>query len=238
MARFVLVHGAFHGGWCWREVTARLRAAGHEVFAPTLTGLGARAHLASPAIALSTHVEDVARLILWEDLQDVVLVGHSYGGMVITGVADRLADRLAALVYLDALVPRDGESALDLQPPERRAAILEEVAANGGWLWPPRTAAFYGVRDPQTQAWVDGRCTPQPFGTLFERLRLAGEPGAGVARRLYVLCTDPPLAYMRRFYERAAATPGWRAIELATGHDAMVTAPEALGRILLDVAED
>jgi pimeloyl-ACP methyl ester carboxylesterase len=173
MATFVLVHGAFHGGWCWRDVAARLRASGHVVFAPTLTGLGERSHLAAPAVDLSTHVRDVVNLLEWEELGELVLVGHSYGGMVITGVADRRPERLAALIYLDALVPQDGQCALDLQPPERRASILEEVAAIGGWLWPPRTAAFYGVRDQRRQAWVDDRCTPQPFHTLLERLRLA-----------------------------------------------------------------
>lgn len=232
MATFVLVHGAFHGGWCWRDVARHLRAAGHDVFAPTLTGLGERRHLATPAVDLATHVDDVAHLIEWEDLRDVVLVGHSYGGVVITGVADRLAERLGELVYLDALVPEDGQSVLDLQPADRRASILEEVAANGGWLWPPRTAEFYGVRDPAQQAWVDGRCTPQPFHTLFERLRLDRPPGGAVARKLYILCTDPPLTYMRRFYDMASATDGWRAMELATGHDAMVTVPEALAQIL------
>jgi pimeloyl-ACP methyl ester carboxylesterase len=236
MAAFVLVHGAFHGGWCWRDVSAHLRAAGHEVFAPTLTGLGERRHLASPAVDLSTHVQDVANLLEWEDLQGVVLVGHSYGGMVITGVADRLAERLAALIYLDAAVPEDGQCVLDLQPPERRESILEEVVANGGWLWPPRTAEFYGVRDPAKQAWVDTRCVPQPFHTLFERLRLDGPPGGKIARKLYIRCTDPPLAHMRRSYDVATSTDGWRAMELATGHDAMVTEPEALAGILADWA--
>jgi pimeloyl-ACP methyl ester carboxylesterase len=233
---FVLVHGAFHGGWCWRDVTAQLRALGHVVFTPTLTGLGERSHLASPAVDLSTHVQDVANVIEWEELRDVVLVGHSYGGMVITGVADRLAERLAALVYLDALVPQDGQCALDLQPPERRESILEEVAANGGWLWPPRTAAFYGVRDPRRRGWVDGKCTPQPFHTLFERLRLEAPPGSKVARKLYILCTDPPLAYMRQFYEWASAAPGWQVTELATGHDAMITQPQILARLLAEWA--
>lgn len=234
MAIFVLVHGAFHGGWCWRDVIAHLRGSGHEAFAPTLTGLGERSHLASPAVGLSTHVCDVANLIEWEDLRGVVLVGHSYGGMVITGVADRLADRLAAVVYLDALLPEDGRSVLDLQPAERRDSILEEVAASGGWLWPPRTAEFYGVRDLAKQAWVDGKCTPQPFHTLFERLRLNGRPGGEGPRKLYILCTEPPLPYMRRFYEWASASDGWHTMELATGHDAMVTEPEALARILID----
>jgi pimeloyl-ACP methyl ester carboxylesterase len=238
MATFVLVHGAFHGGWCWRGVVAPLRAAGHEVFTPTLTGLGERSHLASPAVDLSTHVRDVAGLIEWEELGDVTLVGHSYAGMVITGVAERLADRLAMLVYLDALVPENGQCALDLQPPEPREAILEEVAANGGWQWSPRTAEFYGVRDRARQAWVDGKCTPQPFHTLFERLRLEGPPGGRVARKLYIRCTDPPLAYMRRFYQWASGAPGWQVMELATGHDAMVTEPEALAQILSDWVAD
>jgi pimeloyl-ACP methyl ester carboxylesterase len=236
MATFVLVHGAFHGGWCWRDVTAELRAAGHEVFAPTLTGLGERSHLASPAVDLSMHIRDVANLIEWEDLREVVLVGHSYGGMVITGVADRLADRLAALVYLDALVPQDRQCVLDLQPPERRASILEEVAANGGWFWPCRTAAFYGVPDPARQAWVDGKCTPQPFHTLFERLRLGSPAGGKVSRKLYILCAAPPLPYLRKFYDGAVVSPGWEARELATGHDAMITQPLILAGLLAEWA--
>jgi pimeloyl-ACP methyl ester carboxylesterase len=165
-----------------------------------------------------------------------VLVGHSYGGMVISGVADRLASRLAGLIYLDALVPQDGQCVLDLQPPERRKSILEEVAANGGWVWPPRTGAYYGVRDPAKQAWVDGKCTPQPFHTLFERLRLADPPAEKVARKLYILCTNPPLAYLRKFYEGASDTPGWELKELETGHDAMITQPKVLAGLLAEWA--
>lgn len=234
MATFVLVHGAFHGGWCWRDVVLQLHGAGHAAFAPTLTGLGERSHLRSATVDLSTHVLDVVNLLRWHDLRDVVLVGHSYGGMVITGVADRVAERLASVVYLDALIPADRQSAFDLQPAERRLAILEEVAAHGGLMWPPRSAAFYGVRDPADQAWVDGHCTPQPFGTIFERLRIDGPPAGKVARRLYILCTDPPLPYMRQFYDLAQAAADWQAMELPTGHDAMVTVPERLTEILLE----
>lgn len=237
MATFVLVHGAFHGGWCWRRVARHLRAAGHEVFAPTLTGLGERRHLATPAVDLVTHILDVLNLLEWEDLRKVVLVGHSYAGMVITGVADRAADRLASLVYLDALVPRDAQSFLDLQPPKRREAILEEVVAGTGWQWTPRTAAFYGVTDRDDQAWVDGKCTPQPFATLFRRLHIEGEPGARVARKLYVLCTDPPLPYLRRFFDMARVGDGWTSRELATGHDAMVIVPEQVSQLLIDWAD-
>jgi pimeloyl-ACP methyl ester carboxylesterase len=236
MATFVLVHGAFHGGWCWRRVERCLRAAGHEVFAPTLTGLGERHHLATPAIDLFTHVQDVLNVIEWEDLEEVVLVGHSYAGMVITGVADRAAERLGSLVYLDALVPRDAQSALDLQPAKRREAIVEEVAAGSGWQWTPRTAAFYGVTNLDDQAWVDGKCTPHPFQTLFRRLRINGEPGGQVARKLYILCTDPPLPHMRQFYDMARVTDGWQTTELAAGHDAMVTVPEQLSQLLVDWA--
>jgi pimeloyl-ACP methyl ester carboxylesterase len=234
IATFVLVHGAFHGGWCWRDVTAHLRVAGHEVFAPTLTGLGERSHLASPAVDLSTHIRGIANLIDWEDLRDIVLVGHSYGRMLIIGVAEHLAARLAGLVYLDALVPQDDQCVLDLQPPERRESILEEVAANGGWFWPPRAGAYYGVRDPAKQAWVDGKCTPQPFHTLFERLRLAGPPAEKVARKLYILCTNPPLAHLRKCYEWPSEAPGWEVEELATGHDAMITQRKILAWLLAE----
>lgn len=234
MATFVLVHGAFHGGWCWRDVTTRLRDGGHDVHAPTLTGLGERSHLAGASIDLATHIQDVANLLEWYELREVTLVGHSYGGMVITGVADLMAERLSSLVYLDAVVPGNGQSVLDLQPPDRRAAILDEVAAGGGRFWPPRSAQFYGVQEPTQQAWVDGKCTPQPFLTLCEPVRLDDPPGGKVARKLYVLCIDPPLPYMRRFYDMAAAADGWQATTMATGHDAMVTEPQALAQLFLE----
>src|SRR5262249_25595660 len=126
MATFVLVHGAWHGGWCWRDVAARLRRAGHDVYAPSLTGLGERAHLARPGIALDDHVQDVVALLQMEALSDVVLVGHSYGGMVVTGAADREAARIRRLVYLDAFVPESGRCVLDYVVPERAAAMRRE----------------------------------------------------------------------------------------------------------------
>jgi len=232
MAVFVLTHGAYHGGWCWRDVARRLRAEGHEVFTPTLTGLGERSHLLTPAVNLSTHVTDVANVLLWEDLKDVILVGHSYGGMVVTGVADRLADRIADIVYLDAIVPEDGQSTLDVQPPGRREWMVERARASGGVAGAPVDAEVYGVVEPKAKAWVEAKCTPQPFAALSQKLRISGKPAERIARRLYILCTDPPLPYMRRFYDMAIAAPGWEAMELATGHDAMVTAPDALTEIL------
>ena len=230
---FVLVHGAFHGGWCWRPVADILRAAGHTVFTPTLTGLGERLHLLTPEVNLSTHIQDVASVLEWENLRDVVLVGHSYGGGVVTGVADRVADRIGSIVYLDAVVPTSGQSMLDVQPSERRQGMIDRTASSNGWTLPTNSAEYYGVTDKADQAWVDSKCTPQPFATFTQKITLSDPPAARIARRLYILCTNPPLPYMRQFYDAAVAV-GWNALEMETGHDAMVTEPEALCRILLE----
>ena len=232
---YVLVHGAFHGGWCWRRVEAILRAAGHTVFAPTLTGLGERSHLLTPEVNLSTHIQDIINVLAWEDLRDVVLVGHSYGGAVINGVADRAADRIGSIVYLDAVVPKNGQSTLDVQPPERRQWMIDRAASGDGWTQPANPAELYGVFDQKDQAWVDGKCTPQPFAAITQKLTLTDPPAARIAKKLYILCTDPPLPYMRQFYNEAVEG-GWNALEMATGHDAMVTEPEALADILLNQA--
>jgi pimeloyl-ACP methyl ester carboxylesterase len=233
MATFVLVHGGWHGGWCWRQVAALLRAAGHEVYAPTLTGLGERAHLLGPRIDLALHVRDVLGLLAYEELQDVILVGHSYGGMVITGVADRAGDRLARLVYLDAFVPGDGEAALDLLPPARRALYRQQAREHGGgWLVPPPPQAL-GIADEARARWLAGKLDPQPLRTLEQPLRLAGR-GAPAPPRAYLHCTVGPVApSFAPFAARAQAEPGWRRAELATGHDAMLTAPGELAEVLL-----
>lgn len=230
---FVLVHGAFHGGWCWSRAANILRAAGHIVLTPTMTGLGERSHLLTPEVNLSTHIQDIVNVLTWENLRDVVLVGHSYGGAVITGVADRVADRIGSIVYLDAVIPKNGQSTLDVQPPERRQWMIDKAALGNGWTQPPNSAAFYGVTDNADQAWVDSKCTPQPFATITQKITLSDPPATRVAKRLYILCTNPPLPYMRQFYDAALAA-GWNAMEMETGHDAMVTEPEALCRILLE----
>ncbi len=233
MAAYVLVHGAYHGGWCWRDVARMLRDAGHDVFTPTLTGLGERSHLLTPAVNLSTHVTDVVNVLTWEDLKDVILVGHSYGGMVATGVADRAADRIADIVYLDAVVPENGQSTLDVQPEGRREWMTARAREAGGIAGAPVDAEVYGVFEAAKKAWVNAKCTPQPFAALSEKVRISGKPAERIAKRLYILCTDPPLPYMRQFYETAKASEGWDTMEMATGHDAMVTEPESLARILL-----
>ena len=235
MATFVLVHGSMHGGWCWRRVAPLLRAAGHEVFAPTLTGLGERAHLAHPGIDLDTHVRDVLGVLEYEDLDRVVLVGHSYAGTVVAGVADRLPGRIAHLVYLDAAVAGDGQALLDLFPPDDQAALREEVAAEGdGWRMPPADPAAFGVTDPEDAAWVRAKLVAQPFQTFTQPLRLAN-PAGFAGPKTYIACLAAgPEDWRDAMVERARTEPGWRHRELATGHDAMVTAPRELADLLLE----
>ncbi len=186
MTTFVLVHGAWHGSWCWKRVRKALQSAGHDVFTPTLTGVADRSHLASPKVDLETHVADVANLIRWEELDDIVLCGHSYAGCVITGVADRLPERLRALVYLDAFIIENGQSLHDTLPPRARAAQVEGANKDGdGWRVPPIPAEFFKV-NVADRAWVDAQCTPQSLATFAQPLslrnRLSGQEGHARAR--------------------------------------------------------
>src|SRR5262245_51808475 len=186
MATFLIGHGAWSAAWAWKKVRPLLRAAGHEVFTPTYTGLGERAHLVSRAITLDTHIADVLGVIDCEDLKDIVLVGHSYGGMVATGVADRAPERIAKLVYLDAFVPESGQSLQDLLPEPARVRQRDSAAAQGdGWLTPPNPSP--PDTSPEDLAWIAPRRRWQPAGTLAQRiaLRHAGSP----APRTYVYCT-------------------------------------------------
>lgn len=236
MATFVLVHGAWHGGWCWRKVVPLLRDAGHEVHTPTLTGLGERAHLLTPAVDLETHVHDVTAVVEYEDLDDVVLVGHSYGGMVITGAAERITERLSGLVYLDAFVPADGESVMDLLPPARATHFKERAQAEGqGWLVPPVPLAAFGVADEADIAWGTPKIGPHPLAALAAPLRC---PNAAAIRvpRLYIRCVAFANEGFDNALARVRASSGWGYRELATGHDAMITAPAQLAALLLESA--
>jgi len=228
---FVLVHGAWHGGWCWSRVAPLLRAAGHDVHAPTLTGLGDRAHLLSPAVGLSTHVDDVVATVDAEQLGDVVLVGHSYAGMVVAGVAAVRPDRLRLVVHLDAFVPGDGERAIDLLPEQVAHHYRESVDERGfGWLVPPRPLDVLGITDPADVEWLAPRLVPHPWRTYTEPLASAGDavPGA------FVECVD----WLRVFepQRRRAEERGWPVRELACGHEAMVTHPRELADVLLELA--
>lgn len=243
----VLVHGAWHGGWCWRDVAARLRAAGHAVFAPTLTGLGERAHLRVPVPGLSTHVDDVCGLIEAEELSGLVLVGHSYGGMVVTGLADRMKPRIAGMVYLDAALPGDGQSMITQSPgitPQAAAGVeagLRALAPDGIWMAPLPPQVF-GIPDtlPEAQAWVARRLTPHPLPSWTEPLRLTAGGSDGLART-YVHCVAPVLA-QASFAAHAArieagqAGPGWTLHRLEAGHDAMVTHPGAVADLIAAAA--
>jgi pimeloyl-ACP methyl ester carboxylesterase len=231
---WVLVHGAWHGGWCWRKLVPLLQAQGHRVWTPTLTGLGERAHLLAPEVDLDTHVRDVTGLVEMEDLHDLVLVGHSYGGMVVTGVADRVTERVARLVYLDAFMPEAGKALRDYTPrPALAPAASSAPAAPRDWRVPPRqTAVQFGIQDPAEAAWVQARLRPQSASTFAQPLALREGFPHGL-RRAYIRCTDD--AWFVEAAQRAARQGVAVRELLGHGHDAMWTAPEALARLLTEV---
>jgi pimeloyl-ACP methyl ester carboxylesterase len=234
---FVLVHGAWHGAWCWRRVLPLLRAAGATAHAVTLTGLGERAHLLSPDIDLHTHIQDVMGLIDAEELQSVVLVGHSYAGMVVTGVADRLLRErpgaLVHLVYLDAALPYPGDSWSSHHSAETRQARIDASRPSGGVSFPPPDAAIFGLTGADRD-WVNRRQTPQPFRLYQQPLDFDGERVATVPRS-FIDCTSPALATIAPSRQRVRSEPGWHVREMATGHDAMVSEPAGLVELLLEL---
>ena len=227
---YVLVHGAWHGGWCWGRVADLLKAQGHRVYTPTLTGLAERGHLASFEIDLSIHAADVANLIQWENLSDIVLVGHSYGGMVVSQAVEELpAGAVSSIVFLDAFLPADGMSLLDYTAVEGREGgpMVEEEEATG--LVPPITAEMFGV-NAADRAYVDSRCTPQPYGTLTQKARLTGAREA-IPRKTYILATGWAPAF-NAFADQVKADPAWSYLEVPVGHDVMLDAPEWLAEAL------
>ncbi len=231
MAIFVLVHGAWHGGWCWRRVADRLRAAGHDVYTPTLTGLADRSHLLSPTVRLQTHILDVANLLSWEDLESVILCGHSYGGMVITGAADREASRIKSLVYVDAFVPSDGESAMDSRPPERVKLAFEQIKSVGeGWWMPPTPAASFRVNEAD-QAWVDAKCTNFPMSCFTQPVRLTGAVDS-IWAKYYVRADGYKAPQFDACVEKLSGRPDWDVRSLPCGHDIMVDMPDEFTAVL------
>ena len=245
---FVLMHGAYHGGWCWRDVAARLRAAGHAVFTPTQTGVGERSHLLSTDIAIDTFVDDLANVLRFEDLHDVVLVGHSFGGNAITGVADRMPERLRHLVYLDAMIPVAGKSVMDTMPAHVVAKMRDaSQASSGGVSMAVPPVKFFGITDEAQAAWVMGKCTPHPISTYATPITLNHPIGNGVPCS-YIAVTphfaptgvsrDQAKALAEQHVQTAPAAGEslWRYVEMAAGHDAMVTHPAELSELLLDIA--
>lgn len=236
MATFVLIHGSSSGGWVWLKLAPLLRVGGHQVYNPTLTGLSDRIHLGSCGVNLTTHITDVFNLVFYEDLSNVILVGNSYGGMVITGVAAKIPERLKLLVYLDAYLPDDGQSEADLLPAEMFAARQADAAAHGGLMQPPPPVMF-GVTDPILEAWVKARMTPHPLATYIEPVP-AGNATSAVIPRIFIHCTGNPSTTPDLFSTSAAKAKAraWRVNELAAGHLAMLTAPGLLAELLLKVA--
>jgi pimeloyl-ACP methyl ester carboxylesterase len=237
MATFVLVHGGWQGGWSWRRVVPHLRAGGHAVYTPTLTGLGERAHLLGCVDGLDTHVHDVIGLIEYEDLQDVVLVGHSYGGVVTTAVAEVVAQKLSHLVYLDAWVPKDGQRMFDLMPQERAEGYREAARVSGEGIGiPPQPIGAFAIADEEDARWFASKLVLQPLKTFESRVELSSEAAGGLPRT-YISCTvNPVLApVFRPFAQRARTEEGWGYRELPTGHVPMVTMPKELSELLVEV---
>jgi pimeloyl-ACP methyl ester carboxylesterase len=230
---FVLVHGTWHGGWCWRRVADRLGAKGHKVYAPTLTGVGDRSHLLNKDINLTTHVTDIVNLVKWEDLKDIVLVGHSSAGFVITQAAEQIGPMTSSIVFLDAFVPQPGDNLISLANPGPRKA-LEDAVARGDTVARPVPAAAFKVNE-KDQAWVDSKCTPHPLGFVTEKLTAAGSREK-IARKAYIRAAGFPSPVFDETLAKMKTAPGWKTYEMPSGHDAMVDMPDRLTEILLEVA--
>ena len=235
MATFVLIAGAWQGGWTWGRVAPRLRAGGHEVLTPTLTGLGDRAHLVSPHISLDTHIQDVVSTLVNERIEDAILVGHSYGGQVIAGVASEEPRRIRRLVYLDAFVPADGETATEQQPVTIAHHYRESVEEHGfGWLIPTRNLEVLGVSAPEDVEWLTELMVPHPFRTFNDPVRVTEEslaiPSVFIENVDWIRVFEAP--------RRIAESRGWPVYELHTGHQAMTTAPAELAELLDQIAKE
>jgi pimeloyl-ACP methyl ester carboxylesterase len=242
MANFVLIHGAWHGAWCWSRVLPALVRAGHVAHAVTLTGVGERAHLLHPNITLETHIADVMGLIEAEELHDVVLVVHSYAGMIGTAVADRMPTRLKHLVYVDAAIPTPGESWSSRHASATRDARINAAKASPTYSFPAPDPSVFGLADAD-HAWVKRRMTPHPGEPYTHALNFDVQRVASVPRT-FIDCTSPPLATIDSIRQRVRDPQFWdgawqhgaRLVELKTGHSPMVSAPEDLLRILLQSA--
>lgn len=238
VATFVLIHGAWHGGWSWQKVTPYLRSAGHDVLTPTLTGLGERSHLLSPDVSLSTHIEDVVNLLFYEDLHDAILVGHSYGGMLLEAAAAAMPDRVTHLVYLDALVPDEGQSVFDVLPEAREEWTMNAIEIHGARVYPfPREyLAGWGITDPAEVAWLEARLTPHPLATEEEPLELPGPRVEHVTSCYIRCCGEPgnPVPMSRQATK--AKNLGMEYFEVATGHNALFTAPRETAARLNEIA--
>jgi pimeloyl-ACP methyl ester carboxylesterase len=230
---FVLVHGAWHGGWCWRRVADLLQKQGHKVFTPTMTGLGERSHLLDGKVNLATHITDIVNVIKWEGLRDIVLVGHSYGGCIISGVVEEMGDAIGSIVFLDAFVPENGDTlATKASQPVREA--IAGLVEKGETAMKPVSAAVFRVNE-KDRAWVDAMCTPHPVATLTDKITITGARDR-IAKKSYIRAKGYPSVPFDGFQERLKANAAWRVYELPCGHDVMVDMPDRLAEILVEVA--
>jgi hypothetical protein len=226
---FVLVHGAYHGGWCWRRVSDILERHGHKVYAQSLTGLGDRSHLLSKAVVLDTHIADIVNLVTWEDLRNICLVVHSYGGFPGSGALEHIHDRVASIVWVDAFKPEDGQRELDFA--SNRQAIEEAIAKGEAGRSPPPARSF--SLSEKDYAWLESKMTPHPVGTTTQPIRLTGKREA-VARKTYIRVLKYPQPSFDKALAECRADKGWRTIvNESSGHDVMVDQPEWLADILM-----
>jgi pimeloyl-ACP methyl ester carboxylesterase len=230
---FVLIHGSWHGGWCWRRVADRLQERGHKVFTPTLTGVGERSHLMSTNINLDTHIADIINVFKWEDLTDVCLVAHSYAGWPVSGALEHVLDRVSSVVFLDAFMPQDGERGIDSASEFSRKALFAAIEKGESGRRAPR-AEMFRVND-KDRAWVDSKTTAQPTGVALQPIKLTGAREK-VARKTYIRAPAYPMPAFDKALAAKKADPSWTTFEVACGHDVMVDAPDRLVEILLDVA--
>jgi pimeloyl-ACP methyl ester carboxylesterase len=231
---FVLVHGAWHGGWCWRRVADLLESKGHKVFTPTMTGLGERSHLMSKDVNLDTHIADIVNVFTWEDLKDVCLVGHSYGGWPVSGALEHILDRVSSVVYLDAFMPQDGEKGVDSASEFSRKALFDAME-KGELTRPAPKATVFHVNE-KDRVWVDSKTTPQPNAVALQPIKLTGAREK-VAKKTYIRAAVYEQPTFDKVLAAKKADPSWKTFELSgTGHDVMVDAPDRLVEILLQVS--
>ena len=228
---YVLVHGAYHGGWCWKGVAEKLRSLGHAVFTPTLTGLGERSHLINMRPHLETFITDVSQVLECEEIEDAILVGHSFAGSVISGVADRVPHRLRHLVYLDALILQDGESSYDRNPEKIENYRRRAVDASSPDAVPPKTPADFGVTDPRLASWLEQKLSAQPLAPYFDRLELEHPVGNGI-RSTYIACSQPLFPSLEESRDRARGYPSWTYLEFPASHSVMLEKPAQLAELL------
>jgi pimeloyl-ACP methyl ester carboxylesterase len=234
MANIVFVHGGFHGGWCWAKVAKILRSQGHDVFTPTLTGLGERVHLLSQSIGLDTHINDIVNVIRYEELHDVILVGHSYGGMVVGCVADQMADRIQSIIYLDAFIPKNGQNMFADQI-ERARTELEELAREkgDGWWVPPVNpkGKILGLTNEEEISWLSRCLTAHPLKTFTDIAKLDGNTNE--IDKYYIYCTQKPHgSSFKKYADEARISPEWTLFEIDAHHDPMISVPEELCELI------